>query len=248
MAYEQFAYVYDDLMQDAPYEKWIELLQQHKKHTQQEMKTVLDLGCGTGALAIPLAKEGFRVIGVDFSTDMLAVAAEKSSKEGLQIQWLEQDMRELELLEQVDTVVCFCDSLNYIQTEQDVRMVFKQVYHALKQEGYFLFDVHSLFKLREVFGQHTFATNDEQISLIWQSYWSEEEFTVEHELTFFVQDAQGKYERFDEFHIQKAYEIQELCFWLEQTGFRVHSVTADFEQQSPVEQSERIFIVVQKVG
>lgn len=246
MVYQHFAAIYDHLMQDAPYNQWLEHLQAHHKELQPQMRTVVDLGCGTGTLAISLAQQGYEVIGVDFSEDMLAIAAEKSLGHALPIQWLAQDMRELEVLEPVDTVICFCDSLNYIHSLEDVAAVFKSVARALKAGGYFLFDVHSMYKLREIFGQETFASNEEDIALIWQSFWEEEERTVEHQLSFFVQQDNGLYERFDESHIQKGYEVEELCAALKLAGFDIRGITADFERNAPQAESERIFFTAQK--
>ncbi|GAA0353978.1 class I SAM-dependent DNA methyltransferase [Bacillus horti] len=246
MTYARFAYVYDELMQDAPYDNWLELMEKHKSEVQPSMQSILDLGCGTGTLTVELGKKGFQLIGLDNSADMLVLASEKSRDARVPIQWLEQDMREIELVEKVDTIVCFCDSLNYITSEEDVQAVFQSVSANLKEEGYFIFDVHSLFKMREIFGDHTFASAEDKTSLIWQCFWEEEEYLIEHQLTFFHQTEELLYERFDETHVQKAYEIEDLCTWLSEAGFKIASISADFEYQEPQEKSERIIITAQK--
>ena len=60
----------------------------------------------------------------------------------------------------------FCDSLNYLQTEQDVIRTFERVQQHLKQGGLFLFDVHSLYKMNALFIDQTYAYNGEEISYI----------------------------------------------------------------------------------
>lgn len=251
MSYQGFAYIYDQLMEDAPYQQWLQYIERLAKQHNHTIDRLLDLGCGTGSLAIPLAAQGKRVIGLDLSQDMLAVAEQKARQEGLAIQWLMQDMSKLELAGAVDTIICFCDSLNYLSSEQQVRETFQRVYHYLEVGGFFLFDVHSLYKLEAIFGNHTFAINDEQLSYIWQCYYDPSLEQVEHELSFFVplenqSEDEPFYHRFDEYHVQKGYAIAWLRQWLEEAGFYIHEVTADFREESPMEQSERIFFAAQK--
>ena len=71
--------------------------------------------------------------------------------------------------------------------------------------------------------------------------------SVEHDLTFFVQDPEEDvYHRFDECHVQRAYPVEELTKWLEEAGFTVLRVTGDFERLEVTEQTERIFFMAKK--
>ncbi|MDP4107719.1 MAG: class I SAM-dependent methyltransferase, partial [Bacillota bacterium] len=114
MSYEQFAYLYDELMQDAPYDKWVNFVLNRLKEYHIKGNTMLDLACGTGELSVRFAKQGFKVTGVDLSTDMLAVAKAKAESQGVMIPLFEQDMAELEGLGSFDIIGIFCDSLNYL--------------------------------------------------------------------------------------------------------------------------------------
>ena len=113
-AYTDFAAVYDLFMEETPYQEWkeriVELLKEHGIHDG----LVLDLGCGTGTMTELLGREGYDMIGVDASCDMLDVAVKKRESSGLDILYLCQDMRELELYGTVRAVVCICDGLNYL--------------------------------------------------------------------------------------------------------------------------------------
>ena len=89
-SYENFARVYDELMDNVPYEEWAQFilnLLQDRKITEG---LVLELGCGTGKLMTLLGKAGFDMIGVDNSVEMLQIAREKTSQDFL---YLLQDMR-----------------------------------------------------------------------------------------------------------------------------------------------------------
>ena len=73
MSYENFAYYYDSLMDDQFYQDYYQFINQHAK-----FKSVLELGCGTGEIAILLAKDKKQVYATDLSKDMLEVARMKA--------------------------------------------------------------------------------------------------------------------------------------------------------------------------
>ena len=105
MSYEKFAYLYDELMQDVPYEKWIKIVNAYTEKYRISGRKLLDLACGTGELSVRLAAEGFAVTGADLSTDMLSVAKAKSDERSLPIEFFQQDMTELEDLGDRKSVV-----------------------------------------------------------------------------------------------------------------------------------------------
>ena len=108
-AYTSFAEVYDMFMDNIPYEDWCGYLTSLLKEYGINDGLVLDLGCGTGTLTELLAKEGYDMIGVDVSEDMLQEAIEKRAESGLPILYLLQDMREFELYGTVRAVGSICD-------------------------------------------------------------------------------------------------------------------------------------------
>lgn len=247
MNYQQFAYVYDYLMADAPYDQWLDYVtSQIKRGEHHNHIQVLDLACGTGELTIMLAKAGFQVTGVDLSADMLFVAHEKAKKHKLEIPFFQQNMTELQDLGLFDVVTVFCDSLNYLPTLNDVENSFKSIYSHLKVGGLLLFDVHSPHKINQIFNHATFADADEEVSYIWECFPGEYPHSVEHELTFYIVNSSGTYDRYDEFHKQRTYEINQYKDLLHKTGFKWVSTTADFTNEPPTETSERIFFACKK--
>lgn len=247
MTYGRFAYVYDELMKDVPYEKWLMILTAKLEQYGIDGRKVLDLACGTGEITVELAQHGFNVSGVDLSDEMLMVANEKAGKQGLTIPFFQQNMAELEGLGLYDCVTIFCDSLNYLREEMDVQKTFSRVHEHLKDGGLFLFDVHSIYKMEEIFHNNTFAVNDEEVSYIWDCFPGEEPYSVEHDLSFFVRDDQsGLYDRFDELHYQRTYPVQRYKEWLQQAGFEVLELLADLEETPPTNETERILFVARK--
>ncbi|MGE7587348.1 class I SAM-dependent DNA methyltransferase [Peribacillus sp. NPDC101480] len=247
MTYERFAYVYDELMKDAPYEKWLMILTAKLEQYGIGGRKVLDLACGTGEMTVELAQHGFKVTGVDLSDEMLLVANEKAVKLGLSIPLFQQNMAELEGLGQFDCVTIFCDSLNYLRDEEDIVKTFSRVHEHLKDGGLFLFDIHSIYKMEEIFRDNTFAVNGEEVSYIWDCFPGEEPYSVEHDLSFFVRDDEsGLYDRFDELHYQRTYPVEQYKKWLEQAGFTVSEILADLEEAPLVTETERILFVASK--
>lgn len=236
-AYSDFAEVYDELMDDTPYEAWCEFLMEifrrygvddvskaadrdasdksvrddgpensrkadevteravdsgetaaepMDQNIWQERNTVLDLGCGTGVLTEILARRGYDMIGVDNAPEMLRIAMEKRERSGLDILYLLQDMRELELYGTVGAVVSVCDSVNYLLTEEDIVQTFARVNNYLYPQGLFIFDFNTVYKYAVVIGDATIAENREDCSFIWENYYHEEEEINEYDLTVFV--------------------------------------------------------------
>lgn len=257
MSYGEFALVYDRLMADMPYEEWLRFALEsleRKGIKGGAGALVVDLGCGTGSISIPLAARGYRVYGIDLSEAMLSVAMDKSrellagprgSLPGPV--WLSQDMREWELDEAADAAVSFCDCLNYLTEEEDVAAVFRQTFAGLKPGGLFLFDVHTAKTLRDYAEEQPFVYNEDDLSYIWECELEEELTLIRHDLSFFVREPRGGlYRRFDETHEQRAYPLRLLGGMLADAGFRDIRVYADFTWAEGDETAARAFFAAVK--
>ncbi|MHC0035842.1 class I SAM-dependent DNA methyltransferase [Pseudoneobacillus sp. C159] len=247
MSYQRFAYLYDTLMEDVPYDKWLETVETFGKQYHVSGKKLLDVACGTGELSCRFALKGYQVTGVDLSEDMLAVAQAKAEENGLYIPFFQQNMAQLEGLEQFDYITIFCDSINYLSEERDVVATFNGVRNHLSENGLFLFDVHSEYKMESIFKDQTFTHLSQEICYIWHCFSGEYPLSVEHELTFFVGDSEGRtYERMEEYHFQRTFPIDQYKTWLDETGFETLQILADLENQSPTQTSERILFIARK--
>ncbi len=263
-AYTDFAMVYDTFMDETPYEQWCEfLIELFRKYgaqkddtrqensavmdnLRQERNTVLDLGCGTGTLTELLARRGYDMIGVDLSEEMLRIAVDKREKSGLDILYLCQDMRELELYGTVGAAVSVCDSVNYLLEEDDVVQTFRLVNNYLYPEGLFIFDFNTIYKYAEIIGDTTIAENREECSFIWENTYYEEERINEYDLTIFVREEGDRYRRFQETHLQRGYSLKEMRGMVEAAGLLfVDAIDADTHREV-TQESERIYIVARK--
>ncbi|MCM1088712.1 MAG: class I SAM-dependent methyltransferase [Muribaculaceae bacterium] len=260
--YTDFAEVYDTFMDATPYQEWcaflMELLRRYSETPasqenallQQERNSILDLGCGTGTLTGLLAAEGFDMIGIDNSPDMLRIAMEKREQQNLDILYLLQDMREFELYGTVGAVVSVCDSINYLLEEEDILATFFLINNYLYPGGLFLFDFNTVYKYEQVIGDNTIAENREDCSFIWENYYHAEEEINEYDLTVFVKnDKKGElFRRFQETHYQRGYRLEQMKALLKKAGMAF--VTAlDGDTHGEVrKESERIIVVAREQG
>jgi SAM-dependent methyltransferase len=102
---------------------------------------VLELGVGTGRIAVPIAAEGIRVIGVDSSRGMLEVCARRAALAGVEVDLRVGDLREPPVSERVPLVICPFRSLLHMHTDKDRRSVLTAVRELLLPGGRFVFDV-----------------------------------------------------------------------------------------------------------
>jgi len=238
-SYTDFARLYDMLMQDIPYDQYVVKILSTLDEPQG--KVVLDIGCGTGVLTEKLAQQGFIMQGLDVSEDMLAVAEQRFQNSKLQIPLFCMSMTELTGIEDLDVALISIDSLNYLSSEHEVKETFSSVYESLKKGGHFFFDVHSLYKMDEIFLQGPFTFEDERLAYIWHTEKGNNPHSIYHDLTFFVQNDSGLYERFEESHFQQTFDEQQYRNWLEELGFTNIQVSADWTSERPSSTSERLF-------
>ena len=109
-AYGEFAKAYDRLMGSRDAHDWpsyvFSLLKAHDILPPQK---ILDVGCGTGFLSLPLIERGYRVSGLDNSPAMLEKAAHNANERGLFLPLIEGDMRRMPQGGHVHAITCACD-------------------------------------------------------------------------------------------------------------------------------------------
>lgn len=248
-AYTSFAQVYDLFMDDIPYKEWCDYIINLLKDYHIENGILLDLGCGTGSLTQLLSKQGFDMIGVDNSSDMLEIAIEKKEQSGQDILYLLQDMREFELYGTVRAIISICDSINYILSYEDLVQVFRLVNNYLDPEGIFIFDLNTEYKYTSLLADNTIAESRDKGSFIWENYYSEEERINEYDLTLFLPtQSDNLYQKFVETHYQKCYSLAEIKSALKEAGMEFITCYDAFTKNPPEKESERIYIIAREKG
>ena len=245
-AYSEFANVYDIFMEDTPYEEWYKFIKTCIKEQEVTVQSVCELGCGTGKMTMLFAKSGCDVIGIDYSPEMLMVAQDRAFEEEVSILYLMQDMSEFEINRRVDLICSCCDSINYLLEEDEVKSTFERVETYLAPNGLFIFDMNTPYKYKEVLGNQIFADQTDEAAYIWENFYDEEEEINEYEVSFFIKDEEGKYERTIENHYQRAYSKEYICSLLEEVGLEVIQMYDNYSKQSVSHKTQRITYVARK--
>ncbi|MCL1878489.1 MAG: class I SAM-dependent methyltransferase [Defluviitaleaceae bacterium] len=226
--YKNFARVYDALMTNTPYDEWATYIDKAifenfktvsasdaRRHCfAREDILVLDLACGTGNIALRLAKAGYDLIGADASEDMLAEAARKAYDENLQILFLTQDMRELNLYGTIDAAVCVCDGISYILNEEDLMRTFERVKLFLNPSGIFIFDMNTESRFEKMQNK-IFEGDGDGETYEWHNNYDAKTKINECRVVFF---SPGE-EPFEETHKQRAYSPETVQKLLAEAGF-----------------------------
>jgi SAM-dependent methyltransferase len=197
---------------------------------------VLDLACGTGTLAVNLAKLGHTVRGIDISTEMIEIARAKSA--GLSgVSFEIQNMADLHIKGKYDLVTCGFDSINYLKFGE-LRMMFEGVFKALRNQGIFLFDsITHHFCLNHDKYHHTGRPGGEFLIQETSYDSNRQEFTAQFTFPDGV----------EEVHCQHPYDLTDLEPLLSGAGLKLIDHFAGFEKRPDDFLTDRLFCVAEKI-
>lgn len=105
-----------------------------------EGAAVLDVPCGEGRHAVELARRGYRVTGVELHSGTLSVARDAAEEDGLEVEWIQGDMRELDQVDRFDAAVCYWTSFGYFDDQGD-RDMLRALHRALVPGGHLLMEL-----------------------------------------------------------------------------------------------------------
>lgn len=253
-SYEFLAGSYDTLTWDVDYVRWAnyleKLLRLKEDHWDNEKKewgppgTILDLCCGTGSLTLELARRGYKMIGVDRSPEMLAIAEQKCREAGLAVPFYCQDITSLRLPEKVDMCICTLDSVNYVLQPKKLQKAFRRIWENMKRGSTFVFDVDTPEKLRVMDGQ-VFLDETEDVFCVWRGEYSEKKRICTFWMDIFQKEG-GLWRRGEEIHQEYAYTMQELRQYLKEAGFMYVTRHGELKMGKPKEGEQRIFFRASK--
>ena len=139
--FDAIADVYDELVDWAPYERWVAALERRLAQAGLARGAwVLDAACGTGLSTLPWLERGYRVVGVDASESMLQRCRQRLRSAGHQVELIRQDLLHLAPGHLFDAVVCMHSGLDYILDEGDLSAAFRSLRGCLERGGLLAFD------------------------------------------------------------------------------------------------------------
>lgn len=243
-AYKALAVSYDRLTNDVNYEAVVDFYTQIIQREGLRPRTAVDLACGTGSVAVLLAKQGLAVTGVDMAPDMLTVACQKAQEMENPPLFVCQSLQQLQLPRGVDLAVCALDSLDYVTDPDDCKEAIRRVYKALNPGGIFIFDVNTPEKLRAMDGQ-VFLDEDDDVYCVWRGEFDQETNICSYGMDLFQREGEVWRRSFEE-HREYAYSQNQLTDYLKAAGFTHIEVYADREFTAPRTGEQRIYFKARK--
>lgn len=243
--YGAFAEYYDSLTSNVSYDETAKYVADILDENGIKKGILLDLACGTGTMSVQMAKRGYEVIGIDNSPEMLSEAREKAYEAGEDILFLCQDMCDIDLYGTVECTICLLDSLNHLESEEELLAAFKGVSLFTVPGGLFIFDVNTQYKHKYVLGNNTFVYDNDDVYCVWQNEYDDESKTVEIFLDFFEEE-NGLYRRSSEYFTECAFSDETIRRLLKEAGFSDVKAYGELSRHAPSETEERIFYVARK--
>ena len=231
--YETLGHYYDALVKDEEASRqWVDWIESFHPG-----RRFLELACGSGEITEMLTAT-HEMTALDLSQAMLERAAAKDPDKKVTFLW--QDMRDLSSLGQFDAIGCFCDSINYLVEDQEMRDFFKEVASHLEPGGLFLFDSHGLDRLDEFAQDYEEAGEfDDGTQVQWVI--SADDELIYQDFAFYLPDGRT----IEEHHMQRVYDPEDLKDWLQEAGFEVLDLRGDFGQ-APLAECEKYFFACRR--
>lgn len=237
--------IYDGMntdMADLPfYLRWL---------NEKKNGKILELCCGTGRLTIPLAQQGYTLTAVDNSPSMLAQARAKADALSLPIQFIESDMRTLDLPETYDLIFIPFNSIHHLYTNPDFFDVLTGVKKHLKPDGYFIFDcfnpdiryIVEAEKEEQIVADYT--TKDGRQVVIKQTMTYENTSQINRiKWHYYIN---GKFDSVQNLDMRMFFP-QELDAYLKMHGFEILHKFGGFRQEAFEDTSGKQVVVCQKI-
>lgn len=141
--YQYFSMLYDELTEEMDYNPWIEIVKKYNG-------TLLDVGCGSGSLLIQLKQLGYDCCGIDLSANMLELAKKKFIMNHLDIPVFQDNMLSFSLQKKFDIITCFFDTLNHLNTYEELSCTLCNMSNHLNTNGVLIVDLFTKDKMNDI--------------------------------------------------------------------------------------------------
>ncbi len=249
--YTEFARVYDLIGADRHSAKMVEYTFKLFRKFNIKATCGLDLCCGTGTAIALFLDQGLLMSGLDQSASMLAAAAKKLK--GHKVRLYQKSLPKFRILQtddsrrvrKFDLITCFYDSLNYLKNARELKTAFRSVYNHLTKGGWFIFDMNTPAALKILWGGQVYADAGDDLAWVWRNTYYEKTMSATCRTTFFVK-REKLWERFDETHVERAYDNKSVLRLLSEVGFEVKGFYRCFSFEKPKKGTYRICVAVRR--
>ncbi|MDH4226853.1 MAG: class I SAM-dependent methyltransferase [Deltaproteobacteria bacterium] len=244
----EYAGFYDALYREKDYEAECDFLDKiFSAYSKAPVRTVLDLGCGTGGHACLMAKRGYDVAGRDLSQDMLDIALKKAKENNVHVDFGKADVRNFDVGRKFDAVIAMFAVTGYQTSNDDVEAMLKCVRQHLDRGGLFVFDVwhgHAVLSVRPEARSKEFIVAGEKVVRIAEPVLDVENHVVEVRYTF----ERDKKPAVKENHRMRFFFPQELRYFLSKAGFETMEIAPFMKLGEHVGIDDWNIVVMAKAG
>lgn len=241
--YTALAEGYDAVMDHVDYDMWAGYVQQFIERYHPNARSILELGCGTGSLALRLQPRGpYRYTATDRSPDMLRVARTKAQAEGVPIRFRQMNFTKIEVDRPADVVLLLYDGMNYLLKARQVKALLSGALRALHAGGLFIFDQST--PVNSEAEDFEYTGEAEGFTYVRHSRYDAE--TRLHTTTLELRRPGGAVVR--ERHVQRAYTIGKVRRLIRATAFEEVAACDGLTTKPATDASARIHWVLRKGG
>ena len=244
--YTKYAWAYDQLMDRPAEEKCDFIISQLDSHEIKRGSLILDAGCGTGNYSIALAEEGFELIGIDFSPELIAEAKTKTVKGRGSVDFRVGDILSIDDDIAVDAILCR-GVLNDLTEDTCRRSVFSSFANVLRRDGILILDVRewestAARKSREPIFKKEVVTENGKLTFYSHTTLQPESHSLLVSETHEFRSNQGR--EIDRYEFQmKCWTYRKLKHNLSTSGFKIVKCLGGYSEQIELGSTDRMVIV-----
>ena len=237
--YTGIAEVYDYILRHVDYEQWYRFIRGIMTQYVQNPQTVLELGCGTGKFGAKFSADNFRIFGIDNSINMLRVAKTRAFRS---FRIICADIRNFYFKAKFDFIFSVHDTMNYQLTTDDVRAVFRCAKSVMHSKSIFMFDITTEHNINRFFDNKTSFYKTRGMNIEWSNVYDSGSKHIISSFKILYRDGRV----FNEEHIQKIYEQDEIENILDEEGFEIIKICSDYTLNPPSGETIMINFIVKK--
>lgn len=239
------AAVYDAIMADVEYDHWADFVLTYARDGGLDVRSALDLACGTGGFTRELLRAGFQVQGLDGSPDMLEVARQRLPA-GVTLSV--GDLRTFDLgPDRFDLVTCVFDSLNNLLTAEELGAALSRARAHLRPGGLLACDLNTRVGVRELWEGNAVeglarTPEGREVHYHWAHHFEPEMELGVVQAFCRVEDGAGGWEEFTELHRERGYDPADLEPLLSAAGFSRWEIVEYPDYAPPSPETPRVWV------
>lgn len=235
---QDYMYFYGNVLTDERTDKEIQFLVDELGLTKP--MSILDVGCGFGRHSIKLAKRGHHVTGIDSMDGFICAAKKRAEYEGLKINFIQKDMRDVQFNEEFDRAILLFTGFGYFSDSENLE-VLKNISKALVPDGLFCFDIFNRDAFLKDFLPY-YVTEIRQDLMIDRNTFDPKTGRLIDE-RIIIRDGKRKDVPFS----IRLYDYNEIEKLIEQGGMKIENIYGDWKKSPFTMESKGMKIIAKKI-